>query len=199
MSPTTTMVDRLHTEFSDLISLLDKAGEISLRSTADDNFRKSLLLSAASYFERKIIEGVISFISESSQGNNFITSFVRNKAVSRQFHSWFDWEEKNANRFFGFFGKNFLTYMKRIVKEDEALDKSVRAFLELGRDRNRLVHQDFVSFSMEKTSDEIYQLYQFALKFVEKVPAALREFSNNQEKEAASAELMDIQRITESS
>ena len=189
MSPTTTMVDRLHAEFSDLISLLDKAGEISLRSTADDNFRKSLLLSAASYFERKIIEGVISFISESAQGNALITSFVRNKAVSRQFHSWFDWDEKNANRFFGLFGKNFLTYMKAIVKEDEELDKSVRAFLELGRDRNRLVHQDFVSFSMEKTSEEIYQLYQFASKFVEKVPVALREFSNNSEKQAASVAL----------
>jgi RiboL-PSP-HEPN len=94
-----TVVDRLHGEFSGLIAALDKAGEVSLRSTADDNLRKALLLAAASYFEHRMTDAVLSFVFETSNGHALTTSFVRNKAVSRQYHTWFNWEAKNANNF----------------------------------------------------------------------------------------------------
>jgi hypothetical protein len=65
-------------------------------------------------------------------------------------------------------------YDKR-VKESDRLRSSVQAFLEVGNERNKLVHQDFATFSMEKTLDEIYGLYQNALVFVDFLPLALRE------------------------
>ncbi len=34
-----TVIDRLHTEFSDLLEVLDRAGEVSLHSVVDDNER----------------------------------------------------------------------------------------------------------------------------------------------------------------
>ena len=172
-----TVVDRLRGEFSGLIAVLDKAGEVSLRSTADDNFRKALLLAAASYFEHRMTDAVLSFVSETTNDRALTTSFVRNKAVSRQYHSWFSWEAKNANGFFGLFGDGFRDFMRKKIEDDDALDAAIRAFLELGSNRNRLVHQDFGSFFLEKTSEEIYDLYLKAMTFIDAFPRALREFA----------------------
>lgn len=171
-----TIVDRLNGEFSALLQILEDAKEISLRSTADDNFRKSLLMDSASHFEHKMTEHVLNFIHKSTNGNLLATSFVKNKAVSRQYHTWFNWEQRNANSFFGLFGDGFCTFMKEKVGKDQDLADSIRAFLEIGAGRNRLVHQDFGSFYLEKTSPEIYQLYKKAMKFVNDFPYALDEF-----------------------
>ena len=174
-----TVVDRLHESFAGLLSVLDDAGEVSLRTVADETFRKSLLLVAASYFERRMTESVLAFVEEVTNRNVPVTALVRNKAVSRQYHTWFDWDNgKNANSFFGLFGNDFRDFMKRKVRDDEQLDDAVRAFLELGRERNRLVHQDFGAFVLEKTTEEIHALYSRAVHFVETVPGALREFDS---------------------
>jgi hypothetical protein len=68
--------------------------------------------------------------------------------------------------------------MKDSVKTDLKLDNAIRAFLELGNLRNQLVHQDYATFPLEKTSDEIYQLYQDALYFVDAFPGCLDEFAS---------------------
>ena len=174
-----TVVDRLHSDFAGLLAVLDEAGEVSLRSVADENFRKSLVLAAASYFERRMTEAVLTFVEGTTNRNVLITALVRNKAVSRQYHTWFQWEGSNANSFFGLFGNGFRDFMKARIRGDGELDDSVRAFLELGRERNRLVHQNFGVVPLEKTTEEIHELYRRALLFVESVPAALREFDSD--------------------
>ncbi len=171
-----TVVDVLHEDFSALLSVLDEADEVSLRAVADDNFRKSLLLAAASYFERRMTDAVLAFVEDAANRNRLVTALVRNKAVSRQYHTWFQWEASNANSFFGLFGSSFRDFMKSRIGEDDDLDDAVRAFLEIGRERNRLVHQDFGAFPLEKTTAEIHALYRRALRFVEAVPGALRAF-----------------------
>lgn len=171
-----TVVDRLHEDFTGLLEVLDEAGEVSLRAVADENSRKSLLLAAASYFERRMTETVLSFVEDATNRNVLVTALVRNKAVSRQYHTWFQWDKNNANSFFGLFGSDFRDFMKQRIKDDDQLDDSVRAFLELGGERNRLVHEDFGAFTLEKTTEEIHALYRRALHFVEAVPGALREF-----------------------
>lgn len=176
-----TVVDRLHGDLSALLTVLHEKQEISLLNTVDDNWRKSLLLSAASHFERRMTDCVLTFVSGAASGNLLVTSFVKNKAVNRQFHTWFSWDETNANSFFGLFGASFRTFMKEKVRRDAGLSESIRAFLELGAERNRLVHQDYGTFWMEKTADEIYGLYKKALRFVEEFPQALTEFSHTQE------------------
>ncbi len=47
-----------------------------------------------------------------------IPSLVKNKAVSRQYHTWFDWNANNANAFFNMFGDGFRSHMVEIVKVD---------------------------------------------------------------------------------
>ena len=171
----TTVVDRLHAEFKLLLSLLDDINEISLHITVDENFRKSLLLSAASYFERQITDDLLQFVEEHSNNNNLITSFVKNKAISRQYHTLFNWDAKNANQFFGLFGEGFKNHMQNSIENDSGLESAIKAFLEIGRERNRLVHQDYGAFSLEKTADEIYEMYLRAIQFVQILPLKLRE------------------------
>lgn len=174
---TGTVVDRLHGEFSSLIAFLETASEVSLRSTADDNLRKALLLAAASHFETRMTDVVLLFVSKVTNQHQLITSLVRNKAIARQYHTWFTWDSKNANSFFAMFGQDFRDFMTKKVDGDGELASAIQAFLELGRERNRLVHQDFGSFFLEKTSEEIFALYKKAVIFVEAIPRALEEFS----------------------
>lgn len=170
-----TAVDRLYSEFQDLISYLDKGSEISLRSIADENFKKALLLAAASYFEHRITDNLLAFVSEASSKSPRVVEFVKKKAISRQYHTFFDWDSGNANQFFGLFGENFKTFMKKEVERSKELGEAVKAFLEIGRERNRLVHQDFGTFVLEKTAEEIYNLYRAALHFVETMPGKLSQ------------------------
>lgn len=167
-------VDRLFIESSLVIQALGQ-NEPSLVVAAADNFRKGLLLAAASYFEYQISNSVAEFVHERTNGTALVVSFVKNKAIARQYHTWFNWTDSNANQFFGLFGSEFKQMMADRVKASEELKLSVRAFMELGSERNKLIHQDFASYAMDKTLDEVYALYKQALQFVEGIGAYLRE------------------------
>jgi len=169
-----TPVDRLYEESSSIIAALG-VGEPSLSIAAGDNFRKALVLATASYFEHRISTCILDFVHERASENDLILGFVKNKAISRQYHTWFKWDETNANQFFGLFGNSFKQMMDKRVNTSEDLRASIRAFLEIGNERNKLVHQDFASFSLEKTLDEIYALYQKSLLFVDGLAIHLRE------------------------
>ena len=114
-------VDGLHNDFSDILNFLDESGEISWRSVADENFRKVLLVAATSHFERSITEVVVNFVEQVTSKDHLIKWFVQNKAVSRQYHTWFDWEKKNANKFFGLFGDSFKNHISEKVRTNNDL------------------------------------------------------------------------------
>ncbi len=172
-----TIVDRLYGEFQQLVEHLNKGVEPSLCSTAEDNFSKSLLLAAASYFEDRLSADVLSFVDEASNKNELVREFVRTQAISRKYFSLFSWESGNANKFFSCFGSSFSTFMKAEVKSDENLAGAIKAFIEIGLERNRLVHQNFGTFTLEKTAEEIFALYKTAVEFLDVVPNKLREHS----------------------
>ena len=174
-----TIVDRLQGEFSEILDFLKQGHEISLHNVADENLKKTLLIASASYFEQRLTEEVNRFAEEVTAKDHALTYLVKNKAVSRQYHSWFDWEKSNANKFFALFGPDFRNCMEREVKTDNELKSSIRAFLEIGLERNRLAHQNFGSYSLEKQSEEVYELHKTAMRFVEWFPSAIRKFSND--------------------
>lgn len=72
------------------------------------------------------------------------------------------------------FGPDFRDRAAERVKSEHGLDKSVKDFLEIGRERNRLVHEDFAIAPLEKTGTEVYELYESAQSFVEWFPVAIR-------------------------
>jgi len=173
-----TPVDRLYGEFTQLLAFLDANGEVSLRSVTDGSFRKALLLAAASYFERRLTTGIVDFVGKMTSTDHVVRWLVERKAVERQYHTWFDWNGRNANQFFRLFGRAFSDHAKAVVDNNEKLTSSVQACLEIGRDRNRLVHQDFASFPLEKTSEEICETYCWATECVEWFTGELRRFSD---------------------
>lgn len=170
-----TPIDRLYGEATATINFLQQSAELSLQVSASDHFRKVLLLAAASYFEDRVCAAVLEFVRSRAAGSILIESFVRNKAIARQYHSWFSWEGRNANQFFGLFGAEFRTLMVKRVGESSEMQAAIQAFLELGNERNRLVHQNYATFSMEKTLEEVYALYQRSIAFVEALPGAFRD------------------------
>jgi RiboL-PSP-HEPN len=171
-----TAVDRLYSEANALINLLQHSSELSLQVAVSDQFRKALLLAAASYFEDRVCNLVLEYIRQRANGSSLIENFVRNKAIARQYHSWFSWERNNANSFFGLFGAEFKVLMSTRVEASIEMQTSIKAFLELGNERNRLVHQNYATFPMEKTLDEVYILYKNSREFVEALPDAFKDF-----------------------
>jgi hypothetical protein len=103
-----------------------------------------------------------------------LCAFVERKAISRQYHSYFDWKVRNANAFFALFGDDFKVVISKKLAGAPALREGMEAFMELGATRNNLVHLNFVTYPIEKTEVEIYDLYRKAVEFVKFVEQELR-------------------------
>ncbi len=184
-----TIIDKMYADHKALHDLLTGLRETSLASDADNKLKKVLLVSAASYFEHEITTAIIDFAAAASESHQSLLSLVRAKAVSRQYHTYFQWEGKNANSFFGLFGEEFLAKCKAHVKAQEALDDSIRAFLEIGSNRNQMMHENFGTFPMEKTAEEVYELYRRAHLFVDYIRKRLGDLSKpNKENDGTTRE-----------
>ena len=160
-------MNRLREESASLVGFLEQSEEFSLRVFADEHLSKILLLAAASHFEKRMTDAVVRLSEQCLTVDHPLVNLIKNKAVIRQYHQWFDWGGRNANTFFRLFGERFLEYAKQSVQRDEKLRRSIESFLQLGHERNRLVHRDYVTFTMEKSRDDIYRLYNDASKFVD--------------------------------
>ena len=180
------VIERLHDDYLETHRFLIERGaeREALRSLSlvEENFPKALLLAAASHFEKCLMDSVEVLAKESTRDDHPLVSLIQGKVIKRQYHTWFDWDKprnvKSANPFFSMFGSDFKTHAEHMVAQDDRLSESILAFLEIGRERNMLVHQDFANYSMDKNSSEVYQLYRIAVTFVDWFPDAIREFSS---------------------
>jgi hypothetical protein len=77
------------------------------------------------------------------------------------------------------FGQAFKDHMAEILAQDDSLVEGVKAFMEIGRERNLLVHSDYASYLINKTPEEIYSLYHSASVFVTRVGAEFRVCTAN--------------------
>ena len=84
-SPIQTLIDDYH----DLNQFLMKSGHVSESVTIAEHYRKILLLSCASYYETRIVEIIKKFV-EVKTSDDRLAAFVSNKAISRQYHTYFD-------------------------------------------------------------------------------------------------------------
>jgi hypothetical protein len=169
----TSIVEQLHSDFISLSGSVSAAVEPSLVVTANDVFRKSLLLAAASEFEVAVTTAIIEFAECEAGASSPLVSFVRGKGLARQYHTLFKWDGSNANHFFALFGEAFKRHADAAVKADATLKDAIAMFLQLGEDRNRLVHQGFGTFVLEKTTEEIFEAYKLAALFVRRIPELL--------------------------
>lgn len=165
-------IKSLYDEYGELIEFCRSNGQISFELYINDTYKKALLLSAASYFEAVITRAIHDFVNGKTRNNPEIVAFVDNKAVKRQYHTFFNWDGKNANQVFGLFGDTF----KRRAREEiqtKSLDDAEVAFLSIGQERNRLVHQNYIEAQINDTFEEIYIKYEKACDFVELITQLL--------------------------
>jgi len=169
-----TIIDQQYTSGIALITYLKGQSEITLANEAESNFSKNILLSAASFFEKEISDTIVEFSKTHSNDDTLVISIIAAKAVKRQYHTYFDWEKgTNANSFFALFGEEFKNKMAKKVKDEAKLDESIKAFLQLGQERNKLVHQNFAEIILDKTAEEIYNLYKTSLLFISTIKSEL--------------------------
>jgi hypothetical protein len=172
-----TLIDALYAQNREAIEIIARANEISIASDIDNKLKKHLIMAAASYFETEVRAAFENLAHVASVINQAVIAFIKQNAVDMQYHTYFDWERRNANRFFSHFGEEFSKKCKEQVKERDDLGDAISAFIELGEMRNKLAHLNFAQFPIDKTSDEIYALYQKAQLFLEYIKSSLAEAS----------------------
>lgn len=163
----TSIVDRIYQDNLDILKFLEEKNEISFVIQFNTVFTKTLLLSAASYFEHEICRMVQAFVAHKAQNDEYVIAIVKQKIIERQYHSYFEWKDNNANKFFSLFGSTFKEKRLQDIKNNPELQPAIKSFMELGRERNKLVHQNFADYNIEKTAEEVYKLYQQAAVFID--------------------------------
>lgn len=159
-------------ESAELRTFLTEHAQISLLRAAEDNARKTLVLSAASLFEDRITKALLAYVEKVSASDACVISLVRNKAVKRQYHSFFEWDKRKLGPFLTLLGESLGVKVKEAVKASPHKENS-EAFLEIGAKRNCLVHQNFADYSLDITGDEIHELCERADQFVAYLEATL--------------------------
>lgn len=153
-------------DYHELKRYLLENGQISLENNVENHLKKVMLLSCASYYETQIQEIIKSFVQKNSTDDK-VSNFVLKKAISRQYHTYFTWDGNNINSFLGLFGEEFKKEVSATISKDEALKEQMKAFLQLGDERNKMVHENFLVYNLEKTFDEIISLNDKAENFLD--------------------------------
>jgi hypothetical protein len=160
-----TPIDDFIKRHKELTDFLKEKEEITFMLNADDEFKKVLVLSIASYFEYTITDA-LEQLSDNLQLKP-VANLIKNKVISRQYHTYFAWKENNTNQFLKLFGDGFKDSISKEIKENSNLKMGEKDFMELGRKRNELAHGNFVTASIpDWTIDDIIQKYRNALQFV---------------------------------
>ncbi len=61
-----TIVERLYEDFSNMLAFLEEKGEVSWANVTNENFRKVLLIAAASHFEQSMTDIVLNFVKQAT-------------------------------------------------------------------------------------------------------------------------------------
>lgn len=163
--------DAFISDYQEIKELLLKQAELSFQTTIDAHFRKTFLISCASYHETYLQEILNSFLRESTKDTRLIC-FGQAKGIKRQYHTYFTWDNdgkipNNINGFLGLFGEEFKGVVSKEISDSDELKTQMKAFLEIGNLRNQLAHQNLLCFNLEKTFDELIDLNKKALAFLE--------------------------------
>lgn len=167
-------IDGLISDHERLLQHLLDTGETSYHATLESTIPKVFLIAAASWMEDQVKQILLDFFKETTHSNEATQAFIRRTVIDRGFHTLFDWDARSPSRFFANFGEEVKKTSADLYKNDAGYAAECSAFLELGDLRNQVVHRNYASFTLEKTSGEVGDLYRLANKFVARLPQLLR-------------------------
>ena len=166
-------IERQYQDSQELYNYLLAKGEISFATYIDNVYKKVLVLSAASYFESKISELISKYAAKASGSDKRIVKLIESKVIERQYHTLFDWKANNTNTFWKLFGEETKESVRQKINGDEKLKTAEQCFIDLGRQRNLLVHENFAEFDVNITVEEIYKKYRQACNFISLIETVL--------------------------
>lgn len=161
-----TEVTTFYQRQSELIKHLLMVKELTLAQDAEQMLQKNLPLAAASYFEHQVTNILQNFVNAKSNNCSELASLFDQKVIKRQYHTLFDWEKSNVNKFLSLFGETFKVARAAEITENPILTQAAKDFLIIGNMRNCIVHQNYAAYVTDKSSEEIFNLFLSAEKFV---------------------------------
>lgn len=168
------IVENIYNENLEIIKYLKKQNQISYSVELSDKLRKVILLSSASFFENEIT-AILENSATKATNNSFLVSFLKNQALSRKYHTLFDWNKNNINKFLKLFSEDFKSRFVERFLEDKEIEYEIECFMVIGAERNKLVHENFGLYSLEKTTEEIMIAHKKAKSFVSKFNIFMEE------------------------
>ncbi|MGW7516902.1 HEPN domain-containing protein [Streptomyces sp. NPDC054796] len=174
-----TPIERMYEDQKSVLDYLISSSQVSHHSTLQRTLPKVLLLAASSDFEARVCASLIEHVRVNTLDVKII-ELVDQKAVKRQYHTLFEWDRPNANKFWALFGPEFKQGMKDHCKNNPEFEDGMVGFMELGSLRNQLVHNNYATFPLDKTLEEVYALYLRGDGFVRSLPEVLKmDFAQN--------------------
>ena len=145
-------------------------------------FTKAFTVACGNAFERKLTSQIPSILSSD---NPLALNFLQKQALDRKYHTLFDWDQKNANKFFGLFGTDFKQFVQKLIECDEQIKQQQKDFLELGKLRNLIVHKGIEAYSLTSDLDTIKMKFDNSLEFAIFFCNAFCNFFNHQNQKSA--------------
>lgn len=173
------MIARIMSAHEQVAEKLVPDGEPSLKITVDDVFKKMLLICAGSYCEVRLIDILVNLYKNECNGRIMLSEFVKKQALNRRYHQLLDWDAQNANKLFRLLGKSFENHIRNVLESNPSYEKAEVAFVELGNLRNQAVHKNLATFSVDKSTDEIFDLYKKSQHFLDVFDAEMRRYSES--------------------
>jgi HEPN superfamily RiboL-PSP-like protein len=159
-------VEAFYRAHAELGQYLIDAREISYATDFNTSFRRSLVLAIASFFEHEVTGVMREIPARHAGGSVIVTALLERQVIRRKYHTFFNWDDLSAGPFFALFGDEYKTMAQARVRADAGIGAAMKAFLELGQIRNRLVHENFVAFTVDKTPEELMDQFRIAQAFV---------------------------------
>lgn len=165
-------VESLYEDFKRAEASLLAAGEISALNTLSVVFKNNLVLTSASNSERMLTAFFEDLLA--NQGlMPHLALFCKKSAFDQRYHTFFDWKcaesespEKGVEGFVSKFGQQFKAEHKKQIIDSPSLRQGAASFIQIGHQRNEMVHTGFTNYTNEKTNAEIIEHHRAAIRYL---------------------------------
>lgn len=155
------------TDYAELHAFLLENNQLSMANFLENHSRKIYLLSCASYYENQITRILEQFI-RSHTDDERLAALAMNCAVNRKYHTYFNWDQTSSiGSFLGLFGSDFKVRIQAEIKKDPERAQQIEAFLIIGQERNKMMHRNYLEYTLEKTFPELRELNARASAFLQ--------------------------------
>lgn len=169
------MVDQMYQEFETLATYLEETTEISLKGSAENQFRIALLLAATNHLEYRLRDNLLNIFQLLAFENEPLVAFIKHNIFQEQTKVLFPWRNKSTLEFFALFGDSFQALAQAEIERQPVFNKGCHAFFELSEIHHQLSNRNLKFFTTAKTTGDVYTLYQQARLFTEIFPQLLQK------------------------